>query len=52
MKGCCDTRSYEGCVPRNFLTKDERIEMLKDYKETLDKESKGTQEKIEKLKGE
>jgi len=40
-----------GCEPgRNFLTKEERIERLTEYKESLDKESQGVNEKIQKIK--
>ena len=35
---------------RNFLTKEEKIELLKEYKERLEKEAKGVAEAIEKLK--
>ena len=39
--GCCETR--------NFLTKTEKVEMLKEYKESLDKESQGVGERIKDL---
>lgn len=42
----CDDK-YSG---RNFLTKDEKIEKLKGYKEWLDSESKGVEETISKIK--
>ena len=51
-QGCCDTDSGSGCcspgsqVPRGFLTKEEKVKMLKEYKETLEKEAKGVEEKI------
>jgi len=35
---------------RYFQTKDERIEMLKEYKESLEKEAQGVSEKIEQMK--
>jgi len=35
---------------RNFLTNEEKIEGLTEYKESLDKESQGVSEKIQKLK--
>lgn len=35
---------------RNFLTKEEKIEMLQEYKEALEKEVKGIQERITDLK--
>jgi hypothetical protein len=34
---------------RNFLTKEERIEMLKEYKESLEKEVTGIKERIKEL---
>ncbi|MEK6855494.1 MAG: hypothetical protein AABX73_04710 [Nanoarchaeota archaeon] len=37
---------------RGFLTKKEKIEMLKEYKKTLEKESKGVSEKITELESE
>ncbi len=40
--GCCTTE-------RGFLTKEEKIEMLKEYKETLEKETKGVAERIKEL---
>jgi hypothetical protein len=38
---CYDTSSH-----RHFLTKDEKIENLKNYKKELEKEIKGVEEKI------
>ena len=35
---------------RNFLTRDEKVEMLKEYKDSLEKEAKGVTEKIEQMK--
>ena len=35
---------------RQFLTKEEKIDKLNDYREWLDSESKGVQETISKLK--
>ncbi|MGB6679929.1 MAG: hypothetical protein WBF08_01220 [Candidatus Bathyarchaeia archaeon] len=43
---CCETH-----YGRNFLTKEEKIEKLNEYKDWLDNESKGVQETIEKIKG-
>ena len=37
------------CGPRRYLSKDEKIEMLKDYKESLEKETKGVSERIKEL---
>jgi hypothetical protein len=34
---------------RNFLTKEERIELLKKYKQDLENESKGAAERIKEL---
>jgi hypothetical protein len=34
---------------RNFLTKEERLEILKEYKSTLEKEAKGVSERIKEL---
>ncbi len=42
MHGC-------GCVQRSYLTNHEKIEMLKEYKEDLDNESKGVAERIKEL---
>ncbi|MEK6937080.1 MAG: hypothetical protein AABW58_03345 [Nanoarchaeota archaeon] len=41
MNGCCEERS--------FLTRDEKIEMLKEYKESLEKETQGVSERIKDL---
>lgn len=40
---------YECCGARGFLTREEKIEMLKDYKESLEKEAKGVSERIKEL---
>ena len=40
---------YGCCGNRNFLTKDEKIEMLKEYKDSLNKEAKGVGERINEL---
>ena len=34
---------------REFLTKEEKIEMLKEYKDDLEKETKGVAERIKEL---
>ncbi len=39
--GCCGTRG--------FLTREEKIEMLKEYKQELEKEAKGVAERIKEL---
>lgn len=38
-----------GCGSRIFFTKEEKVEMLKDYKESLEKEAKGVAERIKQL---
>ena len=40
------------CASRNFITREEKVEMLKEYKEALEKEAKGVQEKIAELEKE
>lgn len=37
---------------RSFLTRDEKIELLKEYKENLEQETKGVAEKISQLEKE
>jgi len=53
MHGHCKSNhcgnKHGGSSFRSFLTKEEKVEMLKDYKESLDKESNGVSEKIKKL---
>jgi hypothetical protein len=34
---------------RGFLTKEEKIELLKEYKQSLEKEAKGVSERIKEL---
>ncbi len=41
--GCCGPES------RSFLTRDEKIELLKEYKDSLEKEAKGVAERIKDL---
>lgn len=44
---------YGYCTPgRSFLTKEEKIEMLQEYKEGLDNESKGVAERIKEIEKE
>jgi len=43
-QGCC---GHEG---RSFLTKEEKIEMLNEHKDFLEKEAKGVSEKIAHIK--
>ena len=45
---CCEISS----VPRNFLTKEEKMEMLSEYQESLEKEAKAVKEKISQMKKE
>lgn len=53
MYGCCTEKSCCGSnVKRSFLTKEEKLEMLKDYKESLDKETTGVLERIKELEAE
>ncbi len=41
--GCC------GSGMRNFLTRDEKIEMLKEYEGSLENELKGVRERLKEL---
>ena len=43
----CYGGGYQGA--RSFLTKEERIEMLKEYQDELDKEKQGVVERIKQL---
>jgi hypothetical protein len=43
-------RSHVGNCWRQFLTKEEKIELLEEYKNWLEKETKGVKEKIDDLK--
>jgi hypothetical protein len=47
--GCGGGWSYGG---RSFLTKEERLTLLKEYKEGLEKEVKGVEERIKELTAE
>jgi hypothetical protein len=38
------------CAGRNFLTKEEKLEWLEEYKSGLENELKGVAERIEELK--
>ncbi len=42
-------REYGCCEPRFFLTKEEKVEMLKEYKDSLEKEIQGVAERIKEL---
>jgi len=50
MGSCCE--STHSCAPRNFLTKEEKVEMLQEYKESLEKEIQAVKERVEALKKE
>ena len=43
-------RCASGHGMRGFLTKEEKIEILKEYKDNLEKEAKGVEERINELK--
>lgn len=48
-RGCgCGCGAYEDA--RGFLTKEERIEVLSEYKKSLEQEVKGIEESIQELK--
>ena len=38
-----------GCGSRSFFTREEKVEMLKSYKESLEKEAKGVAERMKQL---
>jgi hypothetical protein len=46
---CMKMCEYGMNGPRNFLTKEEKLELLKEYKEGLEKETKGVSERIKEL---
>jgi len=39
-----------GCTPRQFISKEEKIKALNDYKDSLEKEVNGVEERIKELK--
>lgn len=43
-------QGYGCCGPRGFLTKEEKVELLSEYQESLEKEVKGVKERIEELR--
>lgn len=45
----CNNYSMSWNGARNFLTKEEKIEILKEYKEKLEKEAKGVGERIKEI---
>lgn len=47
---CCGEYPRKGFQrARSFLTKEERIELLKEYKQDLERESQGVAERIKEL---
>ncbi len=46
---CGDGMCGCGSGMRNFLTKEEKIEILKEYKENLEKEAQGVSDRIKDL---
>jgi len=44
---CCGP--HGSCGPRHFLTREEKVEMLKEHKKELEKEAKGVGERIVEL---
>ncbi|HLC74586.1 MAG TPA: hypothetical protein VJH88_01890 [Candidatus Nanoarchaeia archaeon] len=42
---CCGTT----CGPRSFLTREEKVEMLNEYRESLEKELQGVNERIKEV---
>ncbi len=50
MDGCCGPDGSYG--QRSFLTREEKAEMLKQYKDSLEKEVQAVSERIDELKKE
>ncbi len=52
MCGECNCAGSCGCGSgmRNFLTRDEKLEMLSEYKKSLEQEVEGVEERIQELK--
>lgn len=48
MEQCCG----ENCQPRSFLTREEKVAKLKEYKEEIELEAKGISERIKELEKE
>ncbi|AJF60732.1 MAG: hypothetical protein QT03_C0001G1253 [archaeon GW2011_AR10] len=48
MSYVCCGEGFE--APRRYLTKEEKIEMLEEYKDSLENEVKGIEERIKELK--
>ncbi len=49
MENCCSSYSVSDGGFRQFLTKEEKIDILKEYKNSLEKEARGIAERIEEL---
>ena len=49
MDGCCGG-TYGSSACRSFLTKEEKAEILEEYRQSLEKEAKGVEERIKELK--
>ena len=47
--GMYESCGPSACGPRQFLTREEKIEMLSEYKRSLEKEAKGVAELISEL---
>ena len=43
---------YGTCTPRAFLTREEKVARLKEYKDALEKEARGVTERIAQLEQE
>ncbi len=52
MGSSCCGPGYCGPHGRKYLTKEEKIKKLEEYKETLDTEAKGVDERIKELEKE
>tara|TARA_Y100000310_G_scaffold341526_1_gene440942 strand:- start:326 stop:484 length:159 start_codon:yes stop_codon:yes gene_type:complete len=49
METCCPEKCRSPCGKRSFFTKKERVDMLKDYRDQLENESKAVEEKMQEL---
>ncbi|MDY6932007.1 MAG: hypothetical protein SVJ22_08865 [Halobacteriota archaeon] len=51
--GCCAPKNNCGCTHgnRRFISKEEKIEMLQEYKKQLENEIRGVEERLVELKG-
>jgi hypothetical protein len=52
-RGICAPHTCCGCMPRHryFLSKEEEIELLEEYKKELEKEISGVERKLREIKG-